>query len=224
MLVDLFRDFGFYYYGVDRPGRDHVYVKDMPRRPPDVDMDCLAYAIKYYPYSKLRNCSAYLVPITPRFHEILFPELRIQTDLFEGPRISAGNAIKQAYLCKSNTKSIKAGDLLFFYRTDDSKAITTYGVVDQFHIESDPEKILQWVSKRTVFSGEDISSMASAAKHGVRVILFRLMGHLESPLSYSRLQKLRIVSGPIQSVTNISAEKSALIINEAGINDRVLSN
>jgi rRNA-processing protein FCF1 len=224
ILVDLFIDFGFEHFGTDGEGRDHVFTKVIPVNAPDENIPSLNYAIKYFPYVNLRSCSAYLVPITPNFHSILFPELATQTDLFESPRASAGNAIKQAYLCKSNCKSIEIGDVLFFYRTHDHMAITSYGVVDQFYIENDPEKILQWVSKRTVFSSDDIRNMATTATHGVKVILFRLMGHLDKNVNYQRLNDLNIITGPIQSITKISIDFANSIIVEAGIDDRFLSN
>ncbi|HQQ63048.1 MAG TPA: hypothetical protein PLF22_05685 [Pseudomonadales bacterium] len=223
-LEELLLDFGFYYFGIDTKGRDNVYVKDVFPVYRQEELSCLDFAIKYYPHAKLSCCSAYLVPITPIYHEILFPELKKQPDFFDGPRISAGNSIRQAYLCSARTKSIKKGDLLFFYRTSDEKAITTYGVVDQFHIESDPEKITQWVSKRTVFNQEEINEMALHATDGIRVILFRFMGHFSQSVNYSFLKSAKIVSGPIQSITKISFDKATIITGEAGINDRILSN
>jgi hypothetical protein len=224
MLIELFEDFGFEYFGIDKKGRDSVYIKQIPVTAPDEILDALDYAVKYYPYVSLRQCSAYLVPISPGFHSILFPEIAVQADFIESPRVSAGNAIKQAYLCNSNCKSIRPGDLLFFYRTHDYMAITSYGVVDQFYIENDPTTILQWVSKRTVFSGEDIRVMAENSKNGVKVILFRLMGHCNHDVDYAKLLRMSLIKGPIQSITRISDDAVASIVNEAGINDRFLPN
>jgi rRNA-processing protein FCF1 len=224
MLVELFEDFGFEYFGIDEKGRDSVYIKQIPVSAPVEILNALDYAVKYYPYVSLRQCAAYLVPIAPGFHSILFPEIAVQADFIESPRLSAGNAIKQAYLCNSNCKSIRPGDLLFFYRTHDYMAITSYGVVDQFYIENDSATILQWVSKRTVFSGEDIRVMAENSKNGVKVILFRLMGHCNNDVEYAKLLRMSIIKGPIQSITRISDDAVTSIVNEAGINDRFLPN
>ncbi|MBT9097097.1 EVE domain-containing protein [Methylovulum psychrotolerans] len=221
LLEALFIDFGFYKYGIDSEGRDNVYVKDFPKIFPINDDHPLEYAIKYYPLLKITDASAYIVPIRPKFHEILFPELKIQYDLFNSEISSAGNTIKKAYLCSTNTSTIKAGDIVFFYRTQDEMAITSYGIVDQFHIESEPEKIYQWVSKRTVYSYDEISSMSDKA---IKIILFRLIRHLESKISFSELKQLQVITGPIQSVIQLSEHKVKLIIDQAKLNDCILSN
>jgi len=221
MLEDLLQDYGFYLLGIDKKGRDYVYVKAFPKNPPRTDDRPLEYAIKYYPHIKIDNNAIYLVPIQPQYHKVLFPELELQPDLFGAEPTSAGNAIKQAYLCKSPVKSINPGDILFFYRTDDAMAVTTYGVVDQFHIEKDPEKIFQWVSKRTVYTLDEIRRMSGS---DIKVILFRFIRHLKSPVNYNRLKELGIVKGPIQSIIKLDNETAGLLLNEARINDCTLFN
>lgn len=221
LLEELLLDYGFYQFGIDTNGRDHVYVKEFPSKPPNTNDNPLEYAIKYYPYIKLDDNSVFLVPIQPQYHRILFPELERQPDLFTSESLSAGNAIKQAYLCKSPTKSISPGDILFFYRTKDDKAITTYGVVDQFHMEDDPDKIFQWVSKRTVYSMDEIKAMAGTE---VKVILFRFIRHLVKPITYDRLLKTGLVNGPIQSITKLDKKTAGQLLNEAQINDSTLLN
>lgn len=220
-LEDLLQDYGFYQYGIDENGRDNVYVKNFPETPPESEEPPLEYTVKYYPFIKIDNNSVYLVPIKPQYHKILFPELELQADLFSTEVNSAGNAIKQAYICKAPTKSIAPGDILFFYRTNDEKAITTYGIVDQFHIESDAEKIYQWVSKRTVYSIDEIQAMAGK---NIKVILFRFIRHIEKKVNYDRLLSTGIVKGPIQSITKLDKKTEGLLINEARINDCTLFN
>lgn len=134
---------------------------------------------------------------------------------------SAGNAIKQAYVCHAPIKSIKTGDLVFFYRTQDDMEITTYGIVEKFVIESDPDKIYQWVAKRTVYSYENIEEMSGT---DVKIILFRLLGHLDSRISYKRLLKLGVLSGPAQSITTIPRDKINCLLNEVNVDDCLISN
>ncbi len=221
MLETLLLDYGFSSYGVNQNNRDTVLVKYFPKTPPLTDEEPLEYAIKYYPCINALKSDFYLVPIQPQYHRVLFPEIECQPDLFVSNNESAGNSIKQAYLCKTPTKSIKPGDILFFYRTGDEKAITTYGIVDQFHIESDPEKIMQWVSKRTVFSYNKIEELATSE---VKVILFRFIGHLEEKITFSKLKQTEIVNGSIQSITQLKKDKIGLIIHEAKIENRTLFN
>ncbi|MGZ5500732.1 MAG: hypothetical protein ACXWEW_06250 [Nitrososphaeraceae archaeon] len=84
LLEELFSDFGFYMYGLDVKGRDNVFVKDFPKAFPRNNDDPLEYAIKYFPLLKISSNSVYIVPIQPKFHKILFPELenKNQSDLF----------------------------------------------------------------------------------------------------------------------------------------------
>jgi rRNA-processing protein FCF1 len=220
MLEELFFDFGFELYGRDCKGRDNVFVKNFPKIFPHNDLGPLEYAIKFFPKIKISNNSVYLVPIKPLYHDILFPEISRQNDLFRDDISSAGNTIKKAYLCNSNSKSIKAGDVLFFYRTEDEKSITSYGIVDQFYIENDPDKIFQWVSKRTVYSFSEIQNMKGKQ---TKIILFRLVDHLQNNINFNKLKSMNIVSGPIQSITKISKQKTIDIINEANLSDSVLS-
>jgi hypothetical protein len=219
-LEGLLVDFGFEQVGTDTAGRDQVYVKYFPSALPDTSDTNLEYAIKYYPSFRLKENTAYLVPIQPQYHRVLFPEIQRQDDLFVSISNSAGNSIKQAYLCKANCRSIEPGDVLFFYRTHDEMAITTYGIVDKFLIETDAEQIYQWVAKRTVYSYDEIERMAGRQ---VKVILFRIIGHLEQPLTYQQLKSLGIVTGPIQSITSLTHDKAITIIREASINDCLIS-
>lgn len=222
MLDDLLLEFGFHEYGIDEKGRDKVFVKDLPKVLPITDDTPLEYSIKYYPAIKLDGNKAYLVPIKPKFHKILFPEVGRQSDLFSDVSNSVGNAIKQAYLCKTPTKSVKPGDIIFFYRTIDDMAVTTYGVVDQFYMEAEAEKILQWVSKRTVYSYEDIQEMSGSSE--VKIILFRLIGHLKVPVHLSVLRSAGVVNGSIQSLVTLNEVKTRTLLKEAQINDCFLPN
>lgn len=220
LLEDLFVDFGFYVFGLDEKGRDNVFVKYFPKYFPNNNDAPLDYAIKYFPKVRLCQNSIYLVPIKPKYHEILFPELAKQGDIFSDQNPSAGNTIKKAYLCNANSSSITPGDIIFLYRSEDCQALTSYGVVEKFYIENDPDKIFQWVSKRTVYSYDDIESMKNKS---IKIILFRLVSHLKVPITLARLKSLNVVFGSIQSITKLDKIKAKEIINEAKLNDSILS-
>lgn len=221
-LEDLLTDFGFMPYGVDVQGRDEVYVKSFPVELPVTTDTNLEYAIKYYPAFRLQSNKAYLIPIQPRYHQILFPELRRQQDIFSSISNSAGNSIKQAYLSRCTCKSIMPGDVIFFYMSEDEMAVTSYGIVDDFVIERDPEVICQLVSKRTVYSYGEIVEMASGDRD-VKVILFRFINHLKKKLTFDQLKNLGVAKGYIQSVTTLSKENAVKIIRESEIDDCLIS-
>lgn len=93
--------------------------------------------------------------------------------------------------------------------------------VDQFIVAHESDKIYQWVAKRTVYTYDEISKMNGNSK---KIILFRLIRHLESDISFTQLKKLNIVNGNIQSITSLSREKVIKLIEEAKINDCLISN
>jgi hypothetical protein len=220
-LRGLMVKYGFVKFGIDREGRDEVFVKHFPKTRPDENLAPLDFAIKYFPLIQVSTNNAYIVPIKPKFHKVLFPEAQFQKSLFEDQENSAGNSILQAYLSQSPIKTIKPGDILFFYRSDDHKAITSYGIVEQFVIESDAEKILQWVAKRTVYKYSDVVSMAGK---DVKIILFRVVKHLDRVFDFEDLKKDKIINGSIQSITKLTDENLLKLINTVGIDGSFVSN
>ena len=100
-----------------------------------------------------------------------------------------------------------------FYRTEDEKSITSIGVVDRFEVLDDAARIASLVSRRTVYTIEQIDEMA---KRLTKVILFRLVVHLPKPVSYDRLQRERVVSGPIQSIRKITDESFSRVLAAGG--------
>ncbi len=119
-LVLLCEDYGF--QAVGKYKRDVAYLKDMsPPESLSCEFDPLTYAIKYYPnYLDRPAVKKFIVPIRPRYHEKLFPDVSsFATGLFSGDPsqyTSESNTIKKAYICHSNITKIRPGDLLLFYR------------------------------------------------------------------------------------------------------------
>jgi len=202
-LIRMLQEFGFEEHGTYLG--DLVLVKSHPATSPDGSLfPPLEYARRYFPHFRHDNSvQKFLIPIQPHFHETLFPDYEsVQSRLF-GNSNNVGNAIKLAYLCHASTKAINVGDLILFYRTGDEKSITSIGVVDKFEVLDDAARIASLVSRRTVYSIEQIDEMA---KRLTKVILFRLVEHLLNPVTYDQLLRERVVSGPIQSIQKITNE------------------
>lgn len=200
-LIRVLMDFGFEERGSYRG--DAVLVKSHPTVEPQVDdLDPVDFVRRYFPHFRSDSTiQKFLVPIQPHYHEILFPDYTpIQPRLF-APAGNVGNAIKLAYLCHAPTKSIHPGDILLFYRTDDEKAVTSLGVVERFDISDDGAQIASLVSRRTVYSIDEIETLAHKP---TKVILFRLVGHLSTTVPYDRLMLDEVVTGPIQSIRKVS--------------------
>jgi hypothetical protein len=196
-------------------------VKAHPTSAPDPsDSQPLDYARDFFPHYRTDSgVQKFVVPIKPHFHAELFPDYSaVQRHLF-GTTGSVGNAIKLAYLCHAQTKAIHVGDVVLFYRTDDEKAITSVGVVERFEMLTDAARIASLVSRRTVYGLDEIADMA---RRLTRVILFRLVEHFPRVVSYERLRRDSVVSGPIQSIRRISDESFIRVLSAAGRQGRSL--
>jgi len=215
-LKDLCADFGFEHYGKYK--NDEVFVKQHPLCPPQIVLPPLQYHRKFYPHFRCdKEVRRYIVPIRPEFHEILFSDIQGQSTLFATS--TAGHAIKQAYLCHAKIGSIKAGDVLFFYRSHDIKAITSIGIVESAHEYQDHNMILQLVSKRTVYSYDDIVLMAQKK---TKVILFRSAVHFRDVIPYHWLLEQGVVNGQIYTIREISDESFRKIAAQWGISNCLL--
>lgn len=212
-LVNLLVDFGF--DDVGSYGADRVFVKQHPVNAPDIaGISPLDFVRRFYPhYRDGHLVQKFLVPIQQEFHRILFPDYQaLQAQLF-APRGSVGNAIKLAYLCHAASKQIRPGDVLLFYRSEDEQAVTSLGVVDQFAVLSDAASIAAMVSRRTVYSIQDIEGMSTRP---TKVILFRLVKHFTTPVTLKRLLDDGVVAGNIQSITKISDDAFSRVLAAAG--------
>ncbi len=206
-LFELLADFGFEQVGHHPAGgrRDAVYLKHHPVHPPQATVPPFEYLRSYFPHFRHDpSVSAYVVPIRPEYHDILFPDFdgtsTRQKHLFQHENF-AGNAIKMAYLSKAQTRAMNPGDVLLFYRSVDEHALTSIGVVETYETLDDAEAIVARVKRRTVYSLPEIQKMASAP---TRVILFRFVRHLSRALPLEELLARRILGGHPQSITKIS--------------------
>lgn len=209
-LLELLADFGFEQHGVY--DADIMLVKPHPITAPVSNLPALEYARLYFPHFRHdASVRKFLVPIQPQYHQTLFPDLSRQAQLF-GSSSTAGNAIKQAYLCKAGINQVQPGDVVLFYRTGDDKTVTTLGIVERYEVHDDAANIMQLVSRRTVYSQREIEAMVSKP---IKVMLFRLAKHFTIPVTYSSLRDEGIVSGPIQSITKISDDSFSRLLRLA---------
>lgn len=215
-LASLLEDFGFINKGVYND--DIVWVKEHPIEPPAPIISAEDYIKRYFPHFRDDpKVSKYIVPVAPPFHNILFPDYenktQAQLSLFQFHDY-VGNAIKLAYLCAAQTKSIIPGDILLFYRSKDERALTTIGIVDDFKILNDPSEIAALVKRRTVYSFDEIQRMS---KKEVKVILFRLVKHISLTITFDELKSLGVLSGTPQSIVKLDEQKYRVIKNATQI-------
>lgn len=214
-LFELLTDFGFCKIG--HYNNDVVYVKKHPIAAPDeseVNVSVFEYFRKYYPHFRSdRSIKKFIVPIRPEYHKILFSDYSSSTQmaLFDLGH-TASNAIKQAYLCHAQLGKIKEGDIVLFYRSSDEMAVTSLGIVEKYETLSDVNEIVDRVRRRTVYSMEEIMTMATRP---TKVMLFRLVKHFTHPCSFNWLKQNRIVNGNIQTIREIDDEAYQRLISQA---------
>lgn len=225
-LFELLEDFGFRYVGhhVEENSKDSVYLKEHPLLPPDYNFNepPFDYFRRYYPHFCSNNhVEKFIVPIKPKYHNILFPDYsncsNNQMNLFPKNMFhqynAAGNAIKMAYLCHAQTKCIQPGSIVLFYRSTDEQAITSIGIVESYEVLSDPDKIVEKVKRRTVYSMNEIHSMTETGKE-VRVMLFRLVKHFSTPCSIKWLCEHGVLRRAPQSITKIGDDEFEQILSK----------
>lgn len=211
-LLKLLEEFGF--ENVGGFCGDAMYVKQHPVRAPVSSASSFDYLRLYYPHFQHdTTVGKYVVPIRPGYHQILFPDYEVgQLNLFR-PTNTAGNAIKLAYLCYAQINAIYPGDIVLFYRSEDHKAITSIGVVEQYVASNDAAEIASLVSRRTVYSMDEI---AARAVKPTKVMLFRLVKHFENPIPHQWLQVNAGVKGNIQSIRAIGHEEFEAVVAAGG--------
>lgn len=216
-LFELLSDFGFTEFG--RYVDDVVYVKKHPVAAPNdppADLSAFEYFRRYFPHFRQdRSIKKFVIPIRPEFHRILFSDYASPYDpqmaLFDATH-TASNAIKQAYLCHAQLKTICPGDVVLFYRSKDEMAVTSIGIVEQYETLENANEIVDRVRRRTVYGMTEIEEMA---RKPTKVMLFRLVKHFVHPPSFDWLTQNRVVSGNIQTIREIDDDAYQRLISQA---------
>ena len=210
-LIPLLQSFGFSKYGENKNGEEIYLKKIIPgstidlKNKEDVTQINKTFYPAFYDGSIIKK---HIVPIAPKFHDRLFPDVNIgvrQLSLFEPNSRSEGNSIKKAYICNSPIKRINHGDILLFYASEYKKSITTIGIVDNvFSDFSSPEELYAMAVKRTVYSLEQIKSNFSSNS---KLLLFKYYKTLDDPISYEVLKQKGILKMPPVSIVQVSLQK-----------------
>ena len=215
-LVELITEYGFRHVGTNSRG-EAIYMKELfPEPTESKGLSPFDITKLYYPsYYDGAAVKKFIVPIRPQYHSRLFTNYKNrQIELAEsaGYFIVEGNTIRKAYICNSRIKRIAQGDLILFY-VSERRQLISVGVVEAvFGGLQNYKDIIKLVGKRTVYSVNEIRSIARKPS---LVILFWQYWHLQQPLSYLRLKGMGVLKGPPLSIMQIS-EKDYSLIKEAG--------
>jgi L-amino acid N-acyltransferase YncA/predicted RNA-binding protein with PUA-like domain len=201
-LVGLFRLFGFEEIETRSDRSELVMVKNL-RIPEDASAYTPLEFNRLFGPSAVLVERAFVIPIQPKWHDILVPEARHQGRLFgEDP---SGNAILKAYLSRSSIRQLAPGDLVIFYRSHDRRAATVIGVVEDTMRSRDPVALRRFVGSRTVYSDNAITAMCDTGD--VLAILFRQDRCLATIWPLSLLKEKHVVSEAPQAIQQVSNEE-----------------
>jgi len=204
-LIDWLSEFGFENAGPTDAGDEVRLVKRRLFSQVDIDEhDPYEFHVKFGPPGvKWDGVHAFVVPIVPKFVERLFPETPgQQVSLFSGHE-AHGNGLRKAYLCRSGTRSIRRGNLLYFYRSQQDQGITAVGVVEEVQAMSDPNAIVRAVGKRTLYTFDEIAEMTADGTREVLAINFRQARVLPTAITYDELVRNSVLTAAPQNTHSI---------------------
>ncbi len=201
-LLRLFADFGFITTNQRTDRGELILVKRCRADLSAINVSPLEYNRLYGPGAVLVD-RAFVVPIQPRWHDILYPEARLQGRLFGDE--PSGNAMLKAYLCHASTRQMHPGDLLIFYRSSDIRAATAVGVVEDTHVSRDPVDIRRFVSTRTVYTDHEVAGLCEAGE--VLAVRFRQDRILARPWLLPELVREGVLKAVPQSIQRIHNER-----------------
>lgn len=206
LLISSLAKFGFTDDG-ERKGVELVLAK---RLKPVAEMpellDPLDYHIRYGTKCYETNAPRFIVPIEPRYHNVLFPETGPQHQMpVFGTLTPAGNSILKAYLSRGSIRQITPGAILYFYHSQDRRCIDVVGVAESTMVSRCQSEIASYVGKRTVYSPEQILEMTENGEREVLTILFRQARVLRPSVSFEQLKGAKVCQAPPQSIMQASA-------------------
>lgn len=216
-VVGFLENFGFFDTGYRNDRGEHVLAKFLSpsAEESDADLTDLEFHIRYGPPALRCAQQIFVVPIEPRWHDQLFPEQAPernseQLELFAtgAPDTQPwGNALRKAYLCNSPTNQIRPGDVLLFYRSADQRSISAVGIVEDTLRSADPDEIVRFVGRRTVYSPQEITHMARSVR-GVLSIRFRQDRFQDPPWRLEQLRAAQVLRGWPQSITKLTGARA----------------
>lgn len=216
-ICQFFENFGFVKYNKTKEDTGElIFRKKMnPALSDFEELKPLEFDIQFGPRFFNEKQDAFLVPIVQSYHDLLFPETIKENSLF--PQLyykdSFSNAIKKAYICKSNSSLLRPGAILFFYKSHDQGLIQACGIVERVERSQDPNYIISVTGKRTLYQRKDIEKLCSS-KRNILILLFRQVEGFSTEIKLSTLKEKDLVIAAPQSITKLSEEAKKWILNQ----------
>lgn len=222
-LISLLEEYGFKYFtfkntenSAGEINQENIYVKKLGTA-----------GAGFYPILDVTK-NAFIVPIRPEYHELLFAESeklhQISFDETQG-EICCSNSIKKAYLSSKEFKMINPGDTLYFYLSETEKAITSVGVVDEVYNSDDFESFEEFknkVKKRTVYDDNDLKKFYDS--HSFTLLMFKFYFSLDEHVCYDALEQNKILTWAPMSIQTLKLVDTLFILENGKVSDLLLSN
>lgn len=203
-LIKFLYDYGFYTLDSSTILNEKVMQKDLVYTDKQYSvLEPLMFNKLFGPDKiKLENVAFYVIPIQPHYHRLLFPWAEDQLNLFPGS-FPAGNTMKKAYICHSQTSELPPGSVILFYRSSDLKEIRCVGVVEKTMRLDDSMDVLKFVGQRSVYSPDELDILC---RKEVLVILFRYCMQLENPIELKWMLENELLRAAPMSITKLRKE------------------
>lgn len=202
--------FGFHKEKTDKSG-EIEFRKKMKPTGEDTKLTPLDFHRMYGPYQvSLEHSRLFVIPIEPRFHRMLFPNLEAQGDLFAGQE-SYGNTLRKAYLCNASTNQVRQGDAVLFYRSQKRQGITAIGIVEDVIKTSDAVELGKFARRRTVYPDSDIEKMTEGRK--ALGLIFRYAPILQDRIPLQTLTDAGLLKSHPQSIVQLKEDANLWLRN-----------
>lgn len=206
-LIRFLQRFGFFEHSQLDNGELVFAKRFAPSERDRLDLSPFEFHRQYGPFQmKVVGVEKFVIPIQPKYHKKLFPDLEDQLNLLAGSD-ACGNSILKAYLCNAALKDLPPGSIALFYRSQDEQHIQAVGVVDKCLRSSDAAVIAQFVGKRTVYSLKEIETMCSKE---TLAILFRYAKRIPS-VSLTELIDNNALTAAPQQITRVKQKANQWI-------------
>jgi len=221
-LISLLLSYGFTEHQKNQDG-ELIMLKNLEK-----PLNLVDNSNTNYPFYTDSNVNKFIVPIKDAFYSKLFKDggLR-QWSLFDESVNSfkeiEGKTIEKAYICKSKTKNLNPGDILFFYSSRKYKSIEPVGILESIKYSKDSDEIFNLVSKKTVYKEEDIKKMIGEGET-VTILIFRLMNYLQKPIKFTDISEFVSVKNKIVTITKLRESEYLILKQNNRFDERYIVN
>lgn len=230
-LIDLLEYYGFVHTMTKEDG-ELVYEKEFSQERLEGSefLDAFELARINYPrFLTDGDVQAFVVPIKENYHDVLYPDLRLESEGEhsealtggDGPK-RPGNTIRKVYLCRAQSRLGPPGSLLFFYKgmsqNAPSQSITSVGVLEDVSLARSTKELRRMTGGRSVYSEQQLARWDASKAKPVKVINYLLSGYIEAPIDLEELLKEGVFNGrPPQSIARIGRRQLTFLLRRLNL-------